>query len=63
MLTIRVMVPGTIVVYTVEEAQDGEIDLRLCLYCGLKLVQPPRKFCCDSHKARYCEKKISLAQQ
>lgn len=61
MLTIRVMVPGTIVTYTVTEAADGEIDLRPCLYCSKKLVQPPRKFCCDSHKARYCEKKIGQA--
>lgn len=32
-----------------------------CGYCG-ELVKAPRKFCCDSHKVSYCQKRIGTAR-
>ncbi len=32
-----------------------------CHYCGVTLVRVPRKFCCDSHRVTYCQKRIGVA--
>ena len=62
MITLHIVRPGVPLV-TLTMPFEMEIELRVeykaCLYCGN--LHRREKFCCDSHRVRYCTKRIAEA--